>query len=364
MEPSEVRRAVDAAGATASALGLQVSDAIVVHNSDRIAVRLIPCDVLARVAPSPWQAGMEFEAEVARRLAETDSPVGELEPRVEPRVYMRDAFAITLWTYYEPVVADRRGGVALEQLGMSSDLAPADYARALIRLHAGLRQIDLAAPHITARVPRWAGAVGDRERTPELGDRDRELLSDTLRRVSAAISGWGSGEQLLHGEPHPGNLLSTRRGPLFIDVTCQRGPVEYDLAYVPEEVAEHYPGANQDLVHQFRILMWAGVTTMRWYRDDQFPNRDYWRIEALNQLRAALNRYGTGLSPRVRSQQQLAQPTEAAHNGHDGASSRSPRAVPLWLLALLSGLLSRRFRGRPRCPRPSCQALCRLDHWE
>lgn len=293
MEPSKVRRAVDAAGATASALGLPVGDAVVVHNSDRIAVRLVPCDVLARVAPANWRVGMEFEAEVARRLAETDGPVGELEPRVEPGVYVRDGFSITLWTYYEPVVADRRDGAAHEQLGMSSDLAPADYAHALVRLHAGLRKIDLEAPHITARVAGWTEEVGDPEQTPELRDRDRELLSDTLRRVSAAISGWGSDEQLLHGEPHPGNVLNTRRGPLFIDLgTCQRGPVEYDLAYAPEEVAEHYPGANQDLVHQFRILMWAGVTTMRWGRDDQYPNRDYWRIEALNQLRAALDRYG------------------------------------------------------------------------
>jgi hypothetical protein len=293
MEPSEVRRAVDAAAATASELGLHVADAVVVHNSDRIAVRLIPCDVLARVAPSSWEAGMEFEAEVARRLGETDSPVGELDPRVDSGVHVRDTFAITLWTYYEPVVVKQRGGVAHEQLGMSSDLAPADYAQALLRLHEGLRQIEVPAPHITARVAGWAEGAGDRDRTPELRDRDRELLSDTFRRVRAAINSLGSGEQLLHGEPHPGNVLNTKRGPLFIDLgTCQRGPIEYDLAYVPEEVAEHYPGADQDLVHQFRILMWAGVTTMRWYRDDQYPNRDYWRTEALNQLRAALDRYG------------------------------------------------------------------------
>src|SRR4029077_14432045 len=47
---------------------------------------LIPCDVLARVAPSAHQAGSEFEVEVARRLAETGGPVAELEPRVEHRV--------------------------------------------------------------------------------------------------------------------------------------------------------------------------------------------------------------------------------------------------------------------------------------
>ena len=236
---------------------------------------------------------MEFEAEVARRLAETDSPVGELDPRAEPSVYVRDGFAITLWTYYEPVIADRRDGAVHEQLGMSSDLAPADYAHALLRLHAGLRQIDLAAPHINVRIAGWQEGLADREVTPELRDGDRELVSDTLRRVSAAIGSRGAGEQLLHGEPHPGNVLSTTRGPLFIDVgTCQRGPVEYDLAYVPEEVAAQYPGANQDLVHQFRILMWAGVAMMRWNRNDQLPNRDRWRIEALNQLRAALDRYG------------------------------------------------------------------------
>jgi Ser/Thr protein kinase RdoA (MazF antagonist) len=290
MESSEVRRAVDAATATVSGLGLPVDDAVVVHNSDRIAIRLTPCDVLARVAPSSWQAGLEFEAEVARRLAETDSPVGELEPRVEPGVHLRDAFAITLWTYYETVVADRGDGALHEQFGMSTDVAPADYADALVRIHAGLSQIDLVAPHISARVAGWSAEVGNREVTPDLRDRDRELVSDTLRRVGGAIVGRGPGDQLLHGEPHPGNVLSTRKGPLFIDVgTCQRGPIEYDLAYVPEKVAEHYPGADQDLVHQFRILMWAGVTTMRWSRDDQYPNRAHWRIEALNQLRAALD---------------------------------------------------------------------------
>lgn len=51
MEPSEVHRALDAGTAAASALGLRVDDAAVVHNSNRIVVRLLPCDVLARVAP-------------------------------------------------------------------------------------------------------------------------------------------------------------------------------------------------------------------------------------------------------------------------------------------------------------------------
>lgn len=291
MEPSEAQRAVEAGRSAASALGLRVEDAVVVHNSNRIAVRLTPCDVLARVAPLSSQTGAEFEVEVAHCLAETGSPVAELEPRVEPRVYVRDGFAITLWTYYEPVA--------------SSDIAPAEYPQALVRLHAGLRQIEVSAPHFTDRVATAQRLVAEREQTPELPGADRELLSNTLSRLSTAISERGSDEQLLHGEPHLGNVLRTRRGLLFVDFeTCCRGPVEFDIAHgflpsgggrmllAAEEAYEHYPGANQDVIEQCRILIWAMITTWRWQRDDQLPNGPYWRIEGLNQLRAALDRYG------------------------------------------------------------------------
>jgi hypothetical protein len=276
MEASEVRRAVEAAGATASEWGLQVDDAVVIHNSDRIALRLLPCDVLARVAPSAHRADFAFEVEVARRLADVEAPVGELEPRTEPRVQLRDGFAISLWTYYEPV---------------GSEIAPVDYADALMRHHAALRKVDLEAPHVTERIAGALSEVADRERTPALPGPDRELLSTTLSGLNAMISSGEAGEQLLHGEPHPGNLLNTRSGPLFVDLaTCCRGPIEFDLAHAPEEVAEHYPEADHDLTRQCRAAVWALFSTWRWRQDDQFPDRQHWRAEGLNRVRAALDR--------------------------------------------------------------------------
>ncbi|MFD3893866.1 aminoglycoside phosphotransferase family protein [Streptomyces cellulosae] len=278
MEPSELRRAVAAGRATASELGLQVGEAVVVHNSDRVALRLLPCDVLARVAPPGHLADSEFEVEVARRLAAVDAPVAELDPRVEPRVFVRDGFAVSLWTYYE---------------SLGAEIAPADYADAFRRHHAALRRVDLDAPHFTDRVAAALREVNDRERSPELTDDDRAFLSDTLGGLSAAISGGKAGDQLLHGEPHPGNLLNTRRGPLFVDLaTCCRGPVEFDLAHAPEEVAEHYEGADHDLIHRCRALNWALFSAWRWRRDDQMPDRARWRGEGLNRVRAALDRCG------------------------------------------------------------------------
>ncbi len=279
MQTSHVRSAVDAAKSSASALDLRVDDAVVLHDSNRLAVRLLPCDVLVRVAHVAHQAGAEFEVEVARRLAETDSPVAALEPRVEPRVYVRDGFVVTLWTYYEPV--------------SHRDVTPAEYAQALERLHAGMRGIDFTAPHFTDRVAEAQRLVGNRAHTPELGDADRELLSNTLRKLRWAIGQRGAAEQLLHGEPHPGNLLRTKNGLLFADLeTCCRGPVEFDVAHVPEEVSEHYPDADRDLLGECRVLMLAMIAAWRWDRDDQFPNGRRMGTELLSQVRAALDRYG------------------------------------------------------------------------
>jgi aminoglycoside phosphotransferase (APT) family kinase protein len=277
MQASDLPRAVAAARSIASSLGLTVDDAIVLNDSNKLTLRLAPCDVLARVAPAAHQVA-QFEIDLAGRLAETVAPVAALEPRVPPRVYERDGFVVTLWTYYEPAT--------------SRDVPPADYADALERLHAGMCTLDVSAPHFTDRVEQAQQLVANLDRTPALGDADRELLGNTLRSLRRLTSERGGVEQLLHGEPHPGNLLSTKNGLLFIDLeTCCRGPVEFDLAHAPEQVGEHYAGVDQDLLRQCRILVLAMITTWRWDRGDQLPNGRQLGTEWLSQIRAELDRY-------------------------------------------------------------------------
>jgi len=276
MQAAEARRAVGAAMSIASSLELPVDDAIVLNDSNKLTLRLLPCDVLARVAPVAQQVAL-FEIELAQRLAESGSPVAALEPRVEPRVYERDGFVVTLWTYYEPVTPEV--------------VSSADYVHALERLHAGMRKLDVATPHFTDRVESAQQLVASRDHTPALADADRDLLSNTLRRLRRAIDERRPAEQLLHGEPHPGNVLNTKNGLLFIDLeTCCRGPVEFDLAHAPEEVSEHYPDVDQDLLRECRILVLAMITTWRWDRGDRLPNGRQLGTEWLGQIRAALGR--------------------------------------------------------------------------
>jgi len=258
MQASDVSRARAAAIVVAAALDLPVDDAIVVHNSNKLALRLLPGDVFARVA-HVGQEVARLEVELAQRLAETDSPVARLEPRVEPRVYERDGYAITLWTFYESVTPQ--------------DHSPADYAHALEQLHAGMAKLDVTTPHFTDRVEEAQQLVASRDHTPALADADRELLSTTLRSRRRAIGDRGAAEQLLHGEPHPGNVLNTEGGLRFIDLeSCCRGPIEFDLAHVPEVVSERYPNVDRELHRECRGLVLAMVAAWRWDRTDQLPN--------------------------------------------------------------------------------------------
>ena len=69
---------------------------------------------------------------------------------MEPLVYERDGFVVTLWTYYELVTP--------------REVSPADYANALHQLHAGMRKLDVTTPHFTDRVAQAQHLVASRDR--------------------------------------------------------------------------------------------------------------------------------------------------------------------------------------------------------
>ena len=152
-----------------------------------------------------------------------------------------------------------------------------------------MRKLDVATPLRTASIrpnSSWRAATTRRRSPTRTGS-----CSATRSRPGTRNQRTQGVEQLLHGEPHPGNLLTTKNGLLFIDLeTCCRGPVEFDLAHAPEEVSEHYPGVNRGLLRECRILVLAMITTWRWDRGDQLPNGRQLGTEWLSQIRTALER--------------------------------------------------------------------------
>jgi thiamine kinase-like enzyme len=200
-----------------------------------------------------------LEVRVAQQLARIEAPVAVLDPRIAPRVHEADGFAVTFWTHYEAVAPDHD--------------SPADYAEALHRLHAGMRHLEIDAPRFMERTAAAEWLLSNPDRSPALAEDDRRLLLDTLDSARLAIGERGAPEQLLHGEPHQGNLLRAQGGPLFIDFeTCCRGPVEFDVAHLPAEASAHYPEVDERLLSECRRLVLAMVAAWRWDVDDEFPD--------------------------------------------------------------------------------------------
>jgi Ser/Thr protein kinase RdoA (MazF antagonist) len=290
MDEQRVRGATAAALSIASGLGLMATDATVLHNSNKLALRLTPCDTFARVAESGDMRWAAFEVELAQRLAATGAPVASLEPRAPSEVHLRGGFVVTLWTYYE-IEGEPRATGGLFSGELASDLVASEYASALINMHAAMRRVEMITPEWTDRVADALALVGSPDRTPELPDGDRQFLVGSLRALRHRIGDHGAPEQILHGEPHRGNVLRTKHGLLFVDLeTCCRGPVEFDLAHVPDDVVALYPGANAELLRECRALMLAMVAAWRWNRDDQFPDGATYRAPLLRELREACER--------------------------------------------------------------------------
>ena len=231
----------------------------------------MPCDVVARVAPIAYHASAEFEVELAQRLAETESPVAALDPRVEPRVHVRDGFVMNLWTYYEPVPPERSRQATTRT--RSSACMPA-CGRSISRhrtspIESRRPNNSSGAANTLRRSLTRTGSSQQHPTKPETSDRRPR------RRRAAAARRAAPRKRARHDE-----------GPLFIDLeTCCRGPVEFDIAHVPEDVSEHYPDADHELLGECRALTLAMVAAWRWDRDDHHPDGRRAGRELLSALR-------------------------------------------------------------------------------
>jgi hypothetical protein len=211
------RRAVAAAVNLARAYGLRVTGATVLADLFSVMVHLQPSPVVARV--STWTSKLHVpirdwlarEIEVTTFLAHQGAPVVAPSSELPPGPHEHDGFAISFWTYLQP----------------DPDRSPtmADCSAMLADLHATPRTY-------RGELPLLAPAINDIPLGLDALDRASDILTEAeIDRLRPFLEAPGGDVQPLHGDVHPGNLVATRSGLVWIDFeeVC-RGPVEWDLA--------------------------------------------------------------------------------------------------------------------------------------
>lgn len=210
-----IRAAVD----TAAAHGIRADRCDVLQNGNTLVLRLAE-DLVARVVqdtdgPRQGTAWFARENAIAQHLTLAGAPVIPLHPDIPPGPHERGGFPLNFWVYVSATGADPD---------------PAAAGAALLRCHRALRDFRQLLPElaILTEAVSLLTHLGERQLFPPetIG-----LLQRHLDRALAELR--DVPRQPLHGDAHPGNIMTTTRGLLWTDwEDAFSGPVEWDLASV------------------------------------------------------------------------------------------------------------------------------------
>lgn len=163
--------------------------------------------VLKLFFPTIPQSWIDKEMETGQYVQDTQLPV----PKVYERVKLNDR---------EGIVYEKIEGPSLLNELARKPWTVVRSARLLASLHAQIHNV--TAPPNLERQRCWAkGGIAETDKLP------KDLQEGILRQLSSLPDG----NQLCHGDFHPGNIILTHRGPIIIDwMTASKGSGLGDVA--------------------------------------------------------------------------------------------------------------------------------------
>jgi Phosphotransferase enzyme family len=258
-------------------LGVVVEEPVPLRSTNNRVIWLRPSAVVAKISAA--NGGSTDELAVARVLADADAPIVPPAEGVGRRLYRVADHEVTFWRY--------------ESQENVSEPSYESVAHALGALHEALMTLGVQGPTRTHE-----GQIADAIRAldrptfaPELRSGDRVLLRRALRQGQITLAKKVDTSPIIHGSPHRMNMVIVAGSPRFIDFeTVQRGPLEWDLAHLQPEVADHYPGRlDSDALAVCRTLVSAATSTWCWDGLHRGPDMRDHAEHHLAAVRLALN---------------------------------------------------------------------------
>jgi hypothetical protein len=255
-EGAQEPEAVDAARRVGATFGYASEQPVLIQETNNSVVWLRSHAVIAKVGK--WrqsEASLMKEHAVTSALIGVGAPVAPPLAGIAPTHDAATGFIVTLW----------------ERLETADDLhaTTGEIANSLRELHAGLERYSGDLPTFEAAIDLAEAALWDDRVMHALPPDDRALLRHTFQRRRAEVRARGYQDQPIHGAPHEGNLLLTEQGLRWIDLEeASLGPLEWDLAFLREDVDIHFPDADAELLAILRTLNSARVATWCFARSE------------------------------------------------------------------------------------------------
>jgi aminoglycoside phosphotransferase (APT) family kinase protein len=188
-----------------------------------VVVHLAPAPIVARVPTlvsrlrNPVEDWIRRDIAVTTHLQAQGAPVVGPSTELPPGPHHHDGYAVSFWPF---IASDP-----------DRTVSAADCGAMLPDLHAALRTYPGHVPTLAAAtvdLPRWLPVAA---RATWLTADERAVVHDAARRLGPLLDPPPGDEMVLHGDAHPGNVIATTDGPLWIDFedVC-RGPREWDYA--------------------------------------------------------------------------------------------------------------------------------------
>jgi Ser/Thr protein kinase RdoA (MazF antagonist) len=233
-------------------LGVVVEEPVPLRSTNNHVIWLRPSAVVAKISAANGRSTDELA--VAKVLADAGAPVVPPAEGVGRQLYRVGDHEVTFWRY--------------ESQEKISEPRPESLGQALGALHEALMTLGVHGPTRTyeEQITDAIRALDRPEFAPELRGDDRDLLRRALRKGLVTLANTVDTGQIIHGSPHRMNIVIVDGCPRFIDFeTVQRGPLEWDLAHLEPEVADHYPGMlDLDALAVCRTLVSAATSTWCW----------------------------------------------------------------------------------------------------
>ena len=247
--------AVAAGVAIAQQFGLRVEEPVLLRSTNNVVAWLRPAAVVAKIGAGR-RRGFATEVAVASELSDLGAPIVPMASEIPAAVHVLDDFAISFWRY-----CPQPPGV--ETPAARTAVALRSLHAACAKLSASLKS---ALPSYLIELQAVADLLHDAGRLSALPEDDRRLLIRVFDQLWHRLQVTSPAEShvVIHGSPHPYNVLLVDGEPRFIDfeTTCL-GPVEWDLAHTsPDTVCNYIGTVDAQLLESCRDLV--RVKTAAW----------------------------------------------------------------------------------------------------